>query len=357
MPVENLRYLKKYNYVSEQNLQAGYFREIIHQFGIDTVYLKKDLDFYESPSGTMSNYTYGESTTSSYTLSADMIVYFNSENDSFVLNGFGIQNEGSHQIYFMVDDFYEKFRDQIGTVTSGEFLDIPLYADISGGSGILSGDLSANEFDAMTSGYIDFMGTTGEVSGYYNRGITAKYKAVNELIYHPRYYKYDDRYISGGAYGTFSGTIDASGNGTLVGTASSELLYITGPAENAGPHWNIAPQVGDFLRIDFQADNLPGYIGENHEEYEITQIADRNLLDNETNPLLGTYAWKCDIVRRDPSYENTITDQTEEEHTTDKSEQNIWHEQISNDIFDYSTQDADDKDVVNMDDVYGGYGQ
>ena len=355
MPVENLRYLKRYNFASEQNLQAGYFREIIHQFGIDTVYMRNDLDFYESPSGTMANYTYGESTSSTYTLSADLIVYFASENDVFMMNGLGIQNDGSHKIYFMIDDFYEKFRDQIGTVTSGEFTDIPLYAEISIGTGILSGNLSADEFDAVTSGYIDFMGTTGEVSGYYNRGIIAKYKAVNQLIYHPRYYRYDDRYISGDAFGTFSGTIDASGNGTLVGTASSELLYITGPTENTGPYWNIAPQVGDFFRIDFQSDNLPGYIGENHEEYEITQVNDRNLLDNETNPLLGTYVWICDIVRRDPSYENIITDQTEEEHTTSKLEENIWHENISNSIFDYTKQDADNHDTVNMDNVYGGY--
>jgi hypothetical protein len=355
MPVEKLNYLKSKNYESQQNLQASYLREIIHSYGIATTYMRKDLDFYESPSGTMANYTYGESTTSTYWLSAEMPVYFFSETDSFTLNGFGIENNASHQIYFMVDDFYEQFRDQIGTVTSGEFPNIPLYAEISGGSGYLSGNLSSNEFDAMTSGYIDFMGTTGEVSGTYMRNITAKYKAVNQLIYHPRYYKYDERYISGEAYGTFSGMVDASGNGSLVGNASSELLYITGPAENNGPHWNIAPQVGDFFRIDFQADNLPGYIGENHEEYEITQISDRNLLDNETNPLIGTYVWKCDIVRRDPSYENTITEQTEEEHTVDKLDQNIWHENISNTIFDYSTTDIDNHDPVNSDDVYGGY--
>ncbi len=355
MPIEKLSYLKSKNFRSEQNLQGSWLREIIHSFGIDTTYLRKDIDFYESPSGTMSNYTYGESSTSTYFLSADMRVYFFAENDSFIFNGLGIQNDGSHKVYFMINDFYEQFRDQIGTITTGEFQDISLYADISAGSGYLSGNLSANEFDAMTSGYIDFMGTTGEVSGYYTRPITAKYKAVNQLIYHPRYYKYDDRYISGEAFGTFSGFIDTSGNGSLVGTASSELLYITGPAENTGPNWNIAPQVGDFFRIDFQNDNLPGYIGQNHEEYEISQINDRNLLDSETNPLLGTYVWVCDVVRRDPSYEDVITPEQEEEHTTSKSEQNIWHENISNSIFDYGTTDADSHDTVGMDDVYGSY--
>lgn len=357
MPIETLNYLKRYNYASEQNLQAGYLREIIHSYGIHTTYMRKDLDFYQSPSGTLANYTYGESTTSTYWLSAPMMVYMYTQDDGFLMSQFGYENTGSKTVYFMIDDFYEQFRDQIGTVTSGYFPQVPLNAQISGFSGYLSGDLKADEFDAMTSGYIDFEGTTGQVSGIYNRPITAKYKPVNGLIAHPRYYRYDDRYISGNAVGSFSGYIDVSGNGTLVGTSSSELIYITGPAENAGPHWNIAPQVGDYFRIDFQTGNEAevGHQGQNPEEYEISQIHDRNLLDSETNPLLGKYVWKCDVRRRDPSYEETIDGKDEEPFTTDKSEQNIWHEQISNDIFDYDHENADDIDVKNMDNVYGSY--
>ena len=73
------------------------------------------------------------------------------------------------------------------------------------------------------------------------------------------------------------------------------------------------------------------------------------------NPLLGKYIWKCDCVRRDPSYEDVEGETQEELLTTSKGEQNQWHEDVSNEIFDYDHEPVDDIDGVNSDSVYGDY--
>jgi hypothetical protein len=61
------------------------------------------------------------------------------------------------------------------------------------------------------------------------------------------------------------------------------------------PTWQIAPQVGDYFRLNY---------GEIEEEYEINQIVDRVLTNqNGINPLLGKYIFQCIATRRAPSHE------------------------------------------------------
>ena len=352
MAVQNLRYLQRYRSKSEQKLVKGYLREIIRSYGIDVVYFRKDLDFYQTPSGSMANYTYGESTTSTYFISGDMVVYMDMENDSFLLNKFGIETDGDSSIYFTIDDFYEQYRDKVAIITSSLF-DTDIQGIISGYNGIILGYIENDLLSGITSAaFSDISGgyqpSGSWVSGSFFEPVNNIYKYVHEKIYNPREIKYDDRFISGQLSGFYSGFIDSTGYGVLTGNVSGELLYFSDIAENTPTPWKIAPQVGDFFRISFENDN--------NEEYEITRVYDRNLQTDGVNPLLGKYIWRCQCTRRDPSYEEVMGDAQEEPWTTDKSEQNIWHEQISNDIFNYEKQDIDCYDPKDSDDVYGGYG-
>lgn len=62
------------------------------------------------------------------------------------------------------------------------------------------------------------------------------------------------------------------------------------------PTWQIAPQVGDYFKMK---------VGEIEEEYEITQVIDRILTNqNGINPFLGKYVFQCSAVRRAPSHED-----------------------------------------------------
>lgn len=343
--IDKIRYLKRSNLESEQRIVKEWYRDLISSYGIDTTYFRKELDFYKTPSGLMANYTYGESPTSTYYLSGSMVVYMEMMGDAFLLNKFGIETDGDAAVYFTIEDFTEQYRDQIGTITSAN-ISTTITSTVSAYSGLISGLIDTDALTGVTSANITFS-TSGDVSGSFDNSINVALNPVNDDIKLPNYYAYGERATTGTLNGTYSGTLDASGNGDVSGNVSGWIYYFIPPAELAGPDFEIAPQVGDFFRIDFE----PG----NNEEYIITRIHDRNLQTDGLNPLIGKYIWRCDAVRRDPSYETVIGDDQEEPDTRDDSFQNNLHETVSNDIFNYETEDVDDVDGTDSDAVYGNY--
>jgi hypothetical protein len=343
--ITDLRYIRRRNLKHEQNIQKEYFREIVHSYGIDLRYFRKYLDFYQSPSG-IANYTYGEDPTATYYLSGDMICYMEMMGDAFLLSKFGIETDGDCAIYFTIDDFNEQFRDKIGITMPTHFRS-DLYSEIEHSTALLTGVVQGD-------------GLSGEVrinvapvaSGDFIQGVREPIiiypNAVNPDVKGPAYYDYGQYDSTGFLTGDIYGFTDASGNGWVSGSIDGEILHTTKPAELRNITWeDISPQVGDFFRIDFEETN--------QEEYEITRVHDRNLQTDGLNPLLGKYIWRCDCVRRDPSHEEVIGDIQEEHLTTDRGEQNIWHEDISNEIFEYDTQPVDEVDGINSDSVYGDY--
>ena len=360
--VEKVRFLKRDNLLSEQRIQSEYYRDLIKMYGVDVVYFRKDNSFYDVPSG-YCNYTYGEDTTATYYLSAPMVVYMEMMGDSFLLDKFGIQTDGDATITIHIDDFYEQFRDQIGTIVN-QVLSADLNAVVENFSGILSGNIilqstSGNYNDvlsAYTEAYVEF-NTSGYVSGIYNESAEVPYRPVNPDIAWPNYYdEYGLRYLAGIFNGPYEGIIDASGNGNLSGYISGDAYFLSSPAQPAAPHWAVDPQAGDFFRIDFDAESG------NYEEYVISRVVDRDLQTDGVNPLLAKYIWKCDVTRRDPSYEDVgevpehPEGPQEEKYTESKVKENKWHESTSNEIFDYAVQDVDDVDGRRADNVYGDYG-
>ena len=344
--ITNLRYIKRTALKHEQNLMRGYYREIINSYGIDVVYFRKYIDFYTDPSGTV-NYTYGEDPTAHYFLSGDMIVYQEQMGDSFLLSKFGIETDGDCAIYFTIEDFNEKFRNEIG-VTIQSYYEEFVSAYINDTTGIVSSIIEGDEISANVSADISQL-TSGFFTYNFHESLNIYHKPVNPDLASPFHYEYGQYLSTGYMNGVLSGYTDVSGNGIISGIITGDIYHNVKPAEVRGPTWDdISPQVGDFFRIDF--DEL------NKEEYEITRVHDRDLNTDGLNPLLGKYIWKCDCVRRDPSYEVVDGDNLQEEKlTTSKVEQNQWHEDISNEIFDYEIEPVDNIDGVNSDSVYGDY--
>jgi hypothetical protein len=353
MPIKQIRYHKEEDLEPQREIHRGYYREIIHQYGIDAVYFRKDLNFYESPSGVYVNYAYGEQTTASYFLSGDVITYMEMEGDSILLNKFGIETDGDANCFILIEDFTEQFRDHIGTERF-YIPDLILSGQIIAGSGCLSADIIAPGLTGKIEECLVFdvpslSATSGAVvSGFVNLPFERSPVIMNPFTKSSP--EYTEQATSGTVSGTYSGFLDASGNGILSGNVSGSIIYKSTPAENAGPNWGIAPQVGDFFRIQF-------HDGINNEEYEITRISDRDLMTDGLNPLLDRYVWKMSVTRRDPSYEDVIGDDQEEPWTVDKQEQSDFHEVESDEIFDYETTPVDEIDPENSDDIYGGYGR
>ena len=80
-------------------------------------------------------------------------------------------------------------------------------------------------------------------------------------------------------------------------------------------------------------------------------------MSDSSGMLLGTYIWKCAILRRTPSNENVIGNPQEEPLTNTEtlSAFDDHIENTANDIFDYDIEVVDSIDGVNSDQVYGNY--
>jgi len=343
-PITQVNYLYRRNLANEQKLQAGYYREVINHYGIPVIYFRYNLDYYnQSLSGTAANYIYGESPTSTYPLSAEMMVFDSFSDDSPMLKRFGIESIAKSEIYFMIDDFTETWRDIIGTPTTGE-LSSSLIGNIVSYNGIVSGSVINSDISGFVSGNIT------ATSGMFTSGVSLNFirypLAYNSDIAEPGYYT--QQIVSGAISGIVAGTIDVSGNGILTGDLSGILSYYTAPSVNHGPHFQIAPQVGDFIRFKEFDENV-----NNLEEYEITQILDKSLARNGINPLLKRYIWGCVVNRRDPSYETIAGTEQSETFTPALSTHNIWIENESNKIFDYTNTAIDSIDGTGSDSVYG----
>ena len=343
--INNLRFIKRTNLEHEQRLQKEWFREVINFYGIDLTYFRRFENFFDED--TTANLTYGEDSCASYFLSGDMVAYMEMMGDAFLLSKFGIETDGDCAIYFTIEDFNQQFKDEIGITVSGEFYS-NISAQISGFQAVLSGTTHNSDISSYFEDNIH-LSVSGNQIIPFSEPIEVLPPPVNNDLAFPNYYNYKEWKTTGNMQGNLSATVDASGNGVATGPVSGIIWYNTKPAELRGPGWyrDIAPQVGDFFRIDFD--------DYNKEEYQISRVHDRNLQTDGLNPLLGKYIWRCDCVRRDPSYEDVVGDVQEEALTTNKLEENNWAETISNDIFEYNTQPVDEIDKENSDSVYGDY--
>jgi len=346
-PVRELRFLKKSNVAETQKLYKNYYHDLIHSYGIDVVYFRRDLSFYESPSG-RADYTYGEDTTATYFLTANMVIFQEQMGDAFLLNKFGIDTNADATIYMTRDDFTEQFRSKIGTPTSAYVVSY-LSGDILGGVGIVSGMVFSDDLSGITSGSVT-TSTSGTFTAPYSGVVVPLQSPVNPDIKNVDYYDYGNRLMSGTLSGSVTVTTDVFGSGVCTGSCSGILNYFLPTAVKSGPYWDISPQVGDFFRLSYP-DNT-------QEDYEISMLSDRNLQTDGLNPLLSKYIWKCNATRKDPSYEvapDGTQASAEENTTTTPIHESEINQVVSDEIFEYDTSAVDSSDGAGSDDVYGKY--
>lgn len=344
--IDKIQYSYRANLENEQKLQAGYFRECINHYGIPVTYFRYQTDFFASPSGTSCNYTYGETPVSNYTVSGDFNIYMNIQEDNPFLKKFGMSTAVNSEIYFMRDEFEEEFRDKLGTPTTNIFTSY-ISGNVINNECILSGNIVNNDLSGYTSAYTSV--PTGSITGDFGFTFIRYPKKYNDQIaYSP---SFTERYVNGTLTGNLSGLVDISGNGIIAGYVSGALNYYNNIAVGNNPNFKIAPQPGDFIRLkEFDIDV------DNNEEYEITEVMDKNLSPNGINPLLKRYIWKCSITRRMPSHENVIGTTQQEKFTPNLSVYNNWSEIVSNDrIFDYNNNIDNIDNKSNKNNVYGDW--
>lgn len=353
--INTVQYLyKKNNFQNQQKLHAEYLRECINHYGIPVTYFKNDQNFFKSLSGDayVVNRTYGENPYGQYTLSANMNLFMSMQTDNPYLRKFGMETVTNTEIAFMRDDFEEQFRDIVGFPETDSF-SILVSGNIVSLSGIAMGDVVNDELSGYVSGSV-VLPSSGYSTSTVGYSFIRYPRRYFDLLY--RSGAYTERVVAGQLSGTLYSYADVDGAGIVSGILTGDLSYRQTNMKNSGPNWGIAPVVGDFIRMrEFDSDL------ENYEEYEITDVQDKSLVPSSEglNHLLRRYIWKCTVVRRDPSNENvTASDIAQEKFTPDPVVQNEWHEEISNNIFDYDTEVPDPTydNELGMDSVYGKYG-
>jgi hypothetical protein len=351
MPIEQIHYLNNAKLKPEQTMQENYLREIIRQFGINVTYFRHDAAFYETPTSNHLDFTYGEDTTMTFNVKAPTRLFMEVQTDSVLMNRMGIETNSDADCYITIADFTEQFRDMVGKPM---FTNVSVHAtgEIVNGRGVIRGDIDNGCISGFVEEEINVIfddGVTGEVVDAPFQRHAKKYNPFTNSSG-----EYADRVVHGGLSGTWSGILDENGNGTVEAILTGELFYYIGEDVRNGPKWGIAPQVGDFFRLEFDTNSG------NNEEYVITQLESRNLQSDGISPLMGSYVWKISVKRRDPSHEIVIGDcedaQEEEQWTVDKLRVGDLNELMSDEIFDYEDTEINTIDGVKSDNIYGGYG-
>ena len=364
----DLRYLRKGSLEQERKIFENYFKDLIYNYGVDTIYFRHNTQYPEKLDTTpkmdgLEDLIYGENSNMEYYLSGEMVVYIEIENDIFELTKYGLQPNENITLYFTVNDFNTKFATELGS--KREFVDTIQFTntfsfdvqyvyhegeEVGYNGESVSYDSSESQSIELSSNFT-ISGLSGSIYTEIPYGSSGSiqissfdvfvnvdegYKIpVNKYIA-----KSEDYVVKGGDY------MGASFGTANVGTSSCECTARVGviyyePVSPNTYNTNIMPQVGDFFRMPF--------FDGTYEEYEITNIADRIMTADGINPLLGKYIWKCQSVRRAPSHEEVIGG-TEMENKANPEIQNLNSyaiDELANSINDYEYS-GDDK-------VYGGY--
>ena len=347
--INRVRYLKRNDLTEEAAIIGNYYRDIIQSYGVDVRYFKQDTEYPLVMNPSLSSYEnliYGENDNTSYSMSADMIVFMEVEGDIFQVRREGTIPEDHYTMTFMIDDFSNTFSKYLGGNDEFNTL-LNVSGEVSSYTTTISSDFDIENLSGNVYKEFDF--TSLPSSGYFQPTVT-KYNdfsyniPINPYIVSPTYYLNDEPEESSSFIGEYTSSLDASGNGTINTSISGSLLYTT--IESLSPYQDkLKPVVGDFIKLDF-----PG--GDNYEEYEITHVWDRQLTDDGVNPLLHKYVYKCDIIRRVPDHEDVFGDDTFMEKPTSDLKEIMETEQciraeVSDEIDSYEDE---------VDDVYGGYG-
>ena len=363
---ERLQYLNFENLGHTQRIMAGYYHDLIGSYGVDVTYFRKENNFLtptDNPS-IHSNHVYGEDEDAAFYLNAPMTVYMEMQGDSFLLSKFGISTNGDASVYFTIEMFNEQFRDQLGEIITSDMLSTPVVETTDDSFFVMGVVTNADikgkyKVEYSKSELTRLFTEAGKMPVLLpiNASIERDLKVVNPDIILPHYYYAGTDTATDG---TLDGIVQYDGTVlTVIGNEiSGEISYHTqDPVVNAG-EWELAPQVGDFFKLEY------GTATKKSEEYEISRIYDRNLQTDGLNPLLGTYIWRCDVIRRTPSFETVDSDLVENPAKSLFAEPvnpileviNEKNEATSNDIFDYRVDASDNLSLdLEQDDVYGGY--
>ena len=275
------------DYLRNQNMIGvirKHYEEMIRMYGIDLIYFRKFNTFFKEGEENKSNLIYGEDTTAEYYLSGQVRAFLDISTYNWLFNAMGYETQENINIFIGIEDFRTRFATLVGKTTT-ELFEVPVHGNMQFNE--LIGEIDIPEFYATIEGTFD--------NTLYAENIVPQMKerAINSQFFKSINHKTNIYPITGSLNEQLYQ--DECYPLKVSGVLSGELTYHTLENIEDSPVWKIAPQVGDYFNM---------HIGEMEEEYEIVQIFDRVLTNNNgINPLLGKYIFQCSAVRRTPSHE------------------------------------------------------
>lgn len=384
-PITQLRYAQMPQLSGARLLQANYYKEFINVYGVTGTYYKSDAydDYFPvTPynSNLSSNYIYGEQYPLTYVSSAILPFHLQMNADAFILNQYGVNPDQQATITFMINEFNLAFPTTRTTNTLIYDMDfyVPIISSEVSGNAIYfthtessnnliltvsaavpSGLVYINDYDPsayMASGYIDISGISAEIlSGVQKINISEDTRFYQPLQYSDNYEQLriytqnlNVQYCSGFLVSAVSSNVYGTLTGHLTGTITFNSLSDFNDFKA-----RVTPLPGDYIRMPFFDDN--------NEEWEITNVNDRNLTNEGINPFMDKYVWSCDVVRRRYSHEDNKKSDIDMEDSVSGnidilSGQSDNLSGASDGIFDYGTDYTSNVDgKTNIDRIYGGY--
>lgn len=267
--------------------------QAIFNYGIDLQYFRKFNTFFKDgvEEENHANLIYGEDTTAEFYASGMIRAYVSVDNMAWSFNQIGLEGTEQVNIYVSIDNFEQAFQDKIGKVETRD-IEVPVFGDTR--TCEVTGMIVEPEFQAEV--YAQFNEDDFKVD---NAQVTVVKKDVDLNFYRPLKYQATENEVSGVLKGRLKPhkELPFEVSGVLRGELS---FHGTKNIEDSETWKRLAPQVGDYFYL-----GIPNGI---QEEWEITQLFDKNLTKGGLNPLLGKYVYQMTATRRVKSHEKNTVD-------------------------------------------------
>ena len=271
------------------NLIKHQIDQAISNYGLDLTYFRKYNTFFKEGEENHSNLIYGEDTTAQYYASGMIRAFVSVENMAWNFNQIGFEATEQITLFLSIENFEQAFIDKISK-TETKYFEVPVSGNTINCE--VTGMMKEPEFQAFV------YGSFGDDLVVENAHVKMICKEVNDSFYCTRTDNTSFYNISGSLGGIL--TPDDQYPFVVHGVLGGELAFHNRENLEDSSTWKLAPQVGDYFKLV-----TPTGLDE---EWEVTQIYDRNLIKGGINPLLGKYVYQISATRRAASYEKNTDD-------------------------------------------------
>lgn len=283
------------------NMIKHQVEQAISNYGIDLTYFRKYNTFFKGEDENNSNLIYGEDTTAEFYASGTIRAYVSIDNMGWNFNQIGLEATEQINLYITIDNFEQSFANKIGKIETKE-IEIPMSGNTINHE--VTGMIREPEFQAFAYSEFD------DKLRLINPKLHMIDKEVNDSFYLTKKYTTNEYALSADMTGRLK--YDDQHPFSVYGLMYGKVSYHSLDNIEDSSTWGLAPQVGDYFRM-----TTPTGITE---EWEVSNVYDRNLTKSGINPLLGKYIYQIAAVRRVESYEKNTEELNYKEPGNDINE-------------------------------------